>query len=260
MDIRREILRNVILCQALEPLAEKPGPHHRLKDPASGAKLEHFVVAGVNSSWSFFDLADRILLRGSQPDCIYDLAYEAQAASVRNRLGSKVNYGRIALLVPLVTAQVLEHLDNGSTGEAEAIVARTGEVLRNSTEKDVEYLEKFIHLGYELSERHNRRAGVPVPGKKSRPPAFRGKYSSLWESARDYQQIYIVREFSQGYPHVLQVHRYLLHNLEEGILTSSAMVYRLLLAELQRADAVADMVAAGIYLTLTSYPESVLFP
>lgn len=257
MDIRREILRNVILCQALEPLAEKPGLTSRRQDASSGAKLEYFIVAGVNSSWSFYDLVDRILQHGGQPDCIYDLAYEAQSASVRNRLGSKVNYGQIALLVPLVTAQVLEFLEKGSTEDVEAIVARTGEVLRNTTEKDVEFLEKFIHLGYELSDRHHRRAGAP--GKTSRPPAFRGKYANVWEASRDYQQIYIVRELFQSYPNALQVHRYLLHNLEEGILNSSAMIYRLLLTELQRADAVADIIVAGIYLTITSYPESVLF-
>src|SRR5262245_18961516 len=143
-DIRREILRNVILCQALEPLAKRPGLTRR-QDP-SGTKLEYFVVAGVNSSWSFYDLADRILRHGGQPDHIYDLAYEAQSASVRNRLGNKINYGQIALLIPLVTAQVLEYLYKGSC-DVESILARTGEVLRQTSPKDVESLEKFVQLG-----------------------------------------------------------------------------------------------------------------
>jgi triphosphoribosyl-dephospho-CoA synthetase len=256
MDIRREILRNVILCQALEPLAKRPGLAARGQD-ASGAKLEYFIVAGVNSSWPFFDLADRILRHGGQPDCIYDLAYEALAASGRNRLGNKVNYGQIVLLIPLVTAQVLESLDKGTYEDVEALLARTGEVLRHTSARDVEHVEKLIHLGYELSDRHRERIGGAP--RASRPPAFDGKYSNVWEAARDYQQLYVVRELFQGYPNCLQVYRYLLHNMDEGILHGSEMMYRVLLAELQRADAVADIIVAGLYLTITSHPESVLF-
>lgn len=257
MDIRREILRNVILCQALEPLAKKPGLTTRWQDASPATKLEYFIVSGVNSSWSFFDLADRILEEGRQPECIFDLAYEAQAASVRNRLGSKVNYGQITLLVPLVTAQVLEYLDKGSFEDIEAILARTPDVLRNTSEKDVEYIEKFVHLGHELSARHRERVGDPPKG--SRPVILRGKYTNAWDTFRDYQQIYILREMVQGYPDSRQVYRYLLHNLDEGILQASEMIYRILLSEHQRADAVADMIVAGLYLTITSHPESVLF-
>lgn len=255
MDIRREILRNVILCQALEPLAKKPGLT-RPEAPA-GTKPESFVVAGVNSSWPFFDLADRILRHGKQPEQIYDLAYEALSASGRNRQGNNANYGRIALLVPLVTAQVLEYLDKGSC-DAEAILARTGEALRHTSPVDVEYLERYIHLGNELSARHREKAGVGAP-KPSGPPVLQGRYGNVWDAMRDYQQIHVVRETFQGYPNSLQVHRYLLHNLDEGLLQGSEMIYRVLLAELQHADAVADILVAGLYLTLTSHPESVLF-
>lgn len=258
MDVRREILRNVILCQALEPLAKKPGLTTRSQDASAGTKLEYFIIAGVNSSWSFFDLADRILRHGSQPEHIFDLAYEAQSASVRNRHGSKVNYGQIALLVPLVTAQVLEYLDKGTWEDVEALLARTGEVLRRTSKKDVEHMEKFIQLGYELSARHRKRVGGTP--RTSGPPVLRDKYDTVWDAARDYQQIYIVRELFQGYPNSLQVYRYLLHNLDEGLLHGSEMIYRVLLSELQRADAVTDIVVAGLYLTLTGHPESVLFP
>ncbi|HKH43418.1 MAG TPA: triphosphoribosyl-dephospho-CoA synthase [Thermoanaerobaculia bacterium] len=257
MDIRREILRNVILCQALEPLAQKPGLLSR-QDGAAGAKLELFIVAGVNSSWPFYDLADRILRHGGQPDCLYDLAYEALSASGRNRLGGTVNYGQILLLIPLVTAQVLEYLDKGTYENVEALLARTGDVLHNTTEKDVEYVEKFIQLGYELSARQRERTGSAP--KASGPAVLQGKYANVWEAARDRQQIYIVREFFQGYPNCLQVYRYLLHNLDEGLLHGSEMMYRVLLTEIQRADAVVDIIVAGLYLVLTSHPESVLFP
>ena len=257
MDIRREILRNVILCQALAPLAPKPGLAGR-QDAAAGMKPESFVVAGVNSSWSFFDLADRILRHGGQPDCIYDLAYEALSASGRNRLGGTVNYGQILLLVPLVAAQVLEYLAKRASEDVGALLARTGDVLRNTTEKDVEYVDKFIRLGYELSARQREQAGGAP--KAPSTPLFQGRYANVWEVSRDRQQIYIVREFFQGYPNSLQVYRYLLHNLDEGLLHGGEMMYRVLLAEIQRADAVADIIVAGLYLMLTSHPESALFP
>src|SRR5262245_3337724 len=129
MDIRREILRNVILCQALGPLGRKPGVTSRPADASPATKLEYFTIAGVNSSWAFYDLVDRILCAGRQPDCIFDKAYEAQAASVRNRYGSKVNYGQILLLVPLVAAQALVYLETQAIDDIDAILERTGEVL-----------------------------------------------------------------------------------------------------------------------------------
>ena len=130
-------------------------------DPSSARKTEYFILAGVNSSWPFYDLADRVLQSGGQPDCIFDVAYEAQSASVRNRLGGKINSGTIYLLVPIVTAQMLDYLDSGNHEDIESILARTMEVLQKTTAKDVESLEKFIHLGYEISARHRERIGRP---------------------------------------------------------------------------------------------------
>jgi hypothetical protein len=252
MDLRREILRNVILCQALEPLARKP----HLDATASGPKIEYFLVAGVNSAWPFYDLADRVLAAGRQPDCIFDVAYEAQSASVRNRYGGKVNFGQISLLVPLVTAQLLDYLETGTHEDIDSILARTGDVLRNTTEKDVENLQKFVDFGYEVSAKNRARTGNPKP---SRTPVLQGRYTNIWDTCVDRQQILMVREMIQGYPHSLQVYRFLLHNLDNGIVPASALIYQLLVAELGRPDVVADIIAVGIYLVLTKHPESVLF-
>jgi len=256
MDIRREILRNVILCQSLEPLGKKPGVTSRYADASPATKLEYFIISGVNSSWVFYDLVDRILREGKQPDCIFDSAYQAQNESIRNRLGSKVNYGQIFLLVPLVVAQTLEYLETNSSDDVEAILERTGRVLRNTTEKDFEYLEKFIRLGHELSARHHERMGRPKP---PRDPYFKKAYKNVWESLHDFLHIHAVREMAEGYPHSERVYRFLLHNLEDGILPASDMIYSLLLPEIGRADAAADMVACGLYLALAAHPETVLF-
>jgi triphosphoribosyl-dephospho-CoA synthetase len=256
MDIRREILRNVILCQALEPMGRKPGITSRLADASPGAKLEYFIISGVNSSWAFYDLVDRILTEGKQPDCIFDMAFEAQAASVRNRYGSKVNYGQILLLVPLVAAQALIYLETGGIDDVEAILERTGEVLRQTTAKDVEFLEKFIGLGHELSARHHERMGSPKPPRER---YFKKTYSNVWESLTDYPHIHAVREMVERYQHSERVYRFLLHNLDEGVLPASDMIYTLLLPEIGRHDAAADMVACGLYLALSAHPDTVLF-
>jgi hypothetical protein len=256
MDIRREILRNVILCQSLEPLGTRPDRNLPPEEPSSARKVEYFVVAGVNSSWPFYDLADRVMRHGGQPECIFDIAYEAQSASVRNRLGGKINHGTIYLLVPIVTAQVLDYLESGTYEDVESILARTAGVLRGTSERDVEYLEKFIHLGYEISARHRQRIGRPKP---PRYPVLKGRYANLWEAVRDYQHIHTVREMKEGYPHSLQVYRFLLHNAESGILPATELIYSVLLPEIGRPDAVADVIATGLYLVLTKHPESVLF-
>ena len=252
MDLPREILRNVVLCQILEPLARRSS----LETVSSGPKLEYFMVAGVNSAWSFYDLADRVLTTGHQPDCIFDVAYEAQSASARNRYGGKVNFGQIALLVPLVTAQILDYLESGTHENVESILGRTGDVLRNTTEKDVESLQGFMDLGYELAAKNRSRTGTQKP---SRVPVLKGRYANVWDICLDRQQILVVREMVQGYTHSLQAYRFLLHNVESGILPASSLIYQLLLAELGRPDVVADIVAVGLYLLLTKHPESVLF-
>jgi triphosphoribosyl-dephospho-CoA synthetase len=256
MDIRREILRNVILCQALEPMGRKPGITSRLADASPGAKLEYFIISGVNSAWAFYDLVDRILEEGRQPDCIFDAAFEAQAASVRNRYGSKVNYGQILLLVPLVAAQTLIWLETEGIDDVEAILERTGEVLRQTTSKDVEFLEKFIGLGHELSARHHERMGRPKPPRER---YFKKTYSNVWESLTDYPHIHAVQEIVERYQHSERVYRFLLHNLEDGILPASDMIYTLLLPEIGRHDAAADMIACGLYLALSAHPDTVLF-
>jgi hypothetical protein len=246
MDVRREILRNVVLCQALAPLGKKRG----------GPKMEHILVAGVNSAWHFYDLADRILAAGRQPECIYDLAHEAQRDSTRNRLGGKVNFGPILLLVPLVAAQALEYLRTGAFEDIEAILERSQEVLRSTGERDVEAMERFIHLGYDVAARNRARSGRPTGSER---PALAGRYPSIWAASQDFQGILAVREMTGAYPHCQQVYRFLLHNVETGLLPAMDLIQQFLLPEIGRADFVADLVVVGLYLLLSKHPEGVLF-
>jgi hypothetical protein len=256
MDVRREILRNVVLCQALAPLGRKHGGKRHGPLPQLGPKLEHVLVAGVNSGWQFYDLADRVLTAGRQPDCIFDLAYEAQRASTRNRMGGKVNYGPILLLIPLVTAQLLDFVETGAFENVESILGRTGEVLRRTTPCDVEALERFIHLGYDVAARNRARSGRPVRPDR---PVLKGRYATVWDASQDYLYMTAVREMRNGYPYCQQVYRFLLHNVETGILQASELIFQFLVPEVGRVDLVVDLVVVGLYLLLTKHPEGVLF-
>ncbi|MDP9122831.1 MAG: hypothetical protein M3O15_15910 [Acidobacteriota bacterium] len=254
MDIRREILRNIILCQALAPTGRRAGGKWREQMP-EGPKLEHLIVAGVNSSWQFYDLADRVLTAGRQPDSIFDLAYEAQKASLRNLSADRVNFRPVQLLVPLVTAQVLDYMETGTHEDVESMIERTGEVLRNSTERDV---ESFIHLGHVTPARQSAR--FDRTSARSEPvPARRGRYRSVWEAAQDFQAVHSVREMIDGYPFSQQVYRFLLHNVESGILPATELIYQFLFPEIGRADVTADLIVVGLYLMLTKHPEGLLF-
>ncbi len=255
MDVRREILRNVILCQALAPLGKKHGGK-RWAPPQLGPKLEHVLVAGVNCGWQFYDLADRVLTAGRQPDCIFDLAYEAQRESTRGRLGGKVNYGPIHMLIPLITAQLLDYMETGAFENVESFVERTPEVLRNTTARDVEALEQFVHLGYDVAARHRARTGRPVSGNR---PRIKDRYKTVWDVCQDFQNMYSVREMTKSYPYSQQIYRFLLHNIETGILAASELIFQFLVPEVGRTDVVADLIVVGLYLLLTKHPEGVLF-
>jgi hypothetical protein len=256
MDVRREILRNSILCQTLVPLARRRGAKRWTAPPPLGPKTEHILVAGVNSGWQFYDLADRLLQAGRQPDCIYDLAFEAQRESTRNRLGGKVNYGPILMLVPLITAQLLVYMETGLFEDIEAILERTADVLRRTGARDVEALERFIGLGYEVAARNRARSGRPVSANR---PLLAGRYATVWEASMDFQSVCAVRELTTGYPHSLRIYRFLLHNIETGIVPAAELIQQFLLPEVGRNDVVSDLIAVGLYLLLTKHPEGVLF-
>ena len=198
MDIRREILRNVILCQALEPLGKKPGLTSRIEDASPGAKLEYFIISGVNSSWAFYDLVDRILQRGQAAGA----ASSTRPTRRRPRasatgMGSKVNYGQILLLVPLVAAQALELPGDGEhrrrggdpgadrRGPAPRPRARTSSTWRSSS-------------SWGTSCRPGTASGSAASRSRRARRYFQRDYANVWESLPDYQHIHAVRGDGRG--------------------------------------------------------------
>jgi triphosphoribosyl-dephospho-CoA synthetase len=256
-EIAREVLRNVILSQALEPLSSKVGLTTRHVDISPGTKLEYFIVATVNSAWPFYDLAEETLHQGRQPDCIYDAALSAQRMSMRNRRGSKVNLGQILLLIPLTTAHVLEHIDKGSDFTAASIISRARDVLQATGSADVASFGKTIALANRLSQEHHQRLGDYA--KTAESPDFAG-FSSVWDVTNAHREFYIAAEQADGYPRTADALALMSSELDRGILSASDRVYVDLLSDIPRLDARADIIVAAYYLLFTVHPTSMLLP
>jgi hypothetical protein len=160
------------------------------------------------------------------------------------------------MLIPLVTAQLLDYLETGAFENVESILERTGEVLRHTTPRDVEALDRFVHLGYEVAARNRSRSGRPI---RSERPQIKGRYATVWDTCQDFQHLHSVREMLAAYPYSQQVYRFLLHNVESGILDAIELIYQWLVPEVGRTDVVADLIVVGLYLLLTKHPEGVLF-
>lgn len=137
----------VILASVLEPIPEKIGCTTRKKDWQEKSKLEYFLISGVNIGRVFYELSERIKNNNfKQPNLIYDLAYKSQKESLNNRKGGKINFGIIELLIPIVSTQIImQKFDINVLDVVEKI-------LKNTTEKDVEYHHKFRKIARNVSK------------------------------------------------------------------------------------------------------------
>ena len=258
-SFKEEVIRAFILSCSLEPLAEKPGCTTRTMDSSPGTKLEYFLVSAVNSAWPIMDLIDRIIENNGQPDCVFDVAYHAQLRSTRNRNGGKVNYAQILMLLPLIIAQCLLFVEGRDSCDVDLILARAGDAMRSTTIKDVEYLQKFVDLSCQLSERHHQRIGTV---RKQCRPQFLGTYYSVMDAtqAEDFSHMIMATEIRDGYPRSRQAFDSLVENMTSGIISHSEILYRTLHSELGRHDIAADCIVVGFYLTLISHRSAILFP
>lgn len=257
--LKEEVLRAFILSQGLEPLAEKPGCTTRKTDSSPGTKLEYFLISAVNSSWPIMELIDRIIINNGQPDCIFDIAYHAQLRSPRNRNGGKVNYSQILMLLPIITAQCLLFIEGNDPFDVDLILDKSGDAMRATTTKDVEYLQKFVDLSRQLSERHNNRIGKT---RKQLYPKFIGRYCNIMDAthAEDFSHMIMATEIRHRYPCTRQIFNDLSKNKDIGIIKRSEAIYHELLPELGRHDIAADCIVVGFYLSIISHREDILFP
>lgn len=258
-ELKEEVLRAFILSQSLEPLAEKPGCTTRTVDSSPGTKLEYFIISAVNSTWPVLELVDRIVEKRGQPDCIFDIAYHMQLRSNRNRHGGKVNYAQILMLIPIITSQCLLFVEDKSPYDVGLILERVGPSMRATTNKDVDYLQRFFDLSRTLSEEHHRRLGTTRP---QRYPRFSGVYSNIMDAteADDFSHTMMATEIQHGYPQCRDIFEDLCANPTVGIIKESEAIYDRLLPRLGRHDIVADCIVVGFYLSLIQGQSQILFP
>lgn len=257
--LREEILRAFVLSQSLEPLGEKDGCTTRSRDSSPGTKLEYFLVSAVNSATSILDLVDEILATGAQPTCVFEFAYQAQLKSPRNRLGGKVNYAQILMLVPIITAQCLLFVEGGLPGDVDAVLKRVVEAMRDTTAADVSALQRLVDLSRELSEQHHARLGTNRPQLS---PRFMGHYSNITDATKapDFSHTMMASEIRDAYPVCRWVYEQLRTRGEHGLIPYSEAVYIELLRNVMRHDIAADCIVVGFYLMLIECRTEILFP
>lgn len=257
--LKEEILRSFILSCSLEPLADKMGCTTRAVDSSPGTKLEYFIVSAVNSGSTMLQLVDRIVDCKGQPDCVFDIAYRSQLKSTRNRFGGKVNYGQILMLLPIITAQCLLYIENKLPCEIDLLFERVSKSMRETTPKDVEYLQKLVDLSREQSEEHHRRRGTT---RTQLYPQFSGIYKNIMDAtyAKDFSHTMMATEIQDGYSQCRYVFQELSDCGEDGIIKRSEEIYHKMLPEIKRADVVADCIVVGFYLVLFQNESQILFP
>ncbi len=258
-EIKHEVTRSFVLSQIIEPLGDKTGCTTRHVDSSPGTKLEFFLLSASNSALPILELVDRVVDTGGQPDCIFDIAYQAQALSVRNREGGKVNYAQILLLLPLITAQIMLYVHGVSRPSVEEIIKKSREVMRNTSKKDVEYLERFVNLSKDLSEAHHKRLGTK---RAQRNPKFIGKYDNAMEAmdAHDFSDIKMALEIKEGYPDCKYIFDFIRGNMSEGVIKPSEIVHDQMLPSMGRPDAVADCIVVAYYFLFVQFTDDILFP
>ncbi|MGH3426028.1 MAG: hypothetical protein ACRDQZ_00375 [Mycobacteriales bacterium] len=258
-EMKEEVLRAFVLSQCIEPLADKPGCTTRTVDSSPGTKLEYFLVSAVNSAWPILTLVDRIAQQQGQPACVFDIAYEAQLRSVRNRHGGKVNYAQILMLLPIITAQCLLFVEGDSPRDTDRVLNRVGDAMRSTTPRDVEYLQKFVDLSRELSEKHHQRLGT---ARAQLFPKFQGVFSSIMDAAeaKDFSHTTMAIEIRQGYPKCREILEALRRHPPVGIIKHSERIYKTLLPQYGRHDVAADFISTAFYLIIFESHSAILFP
>ncbi len=242
----REVLRNVVLAGVLEPIPEKDGCTTRSTNLSKRAKLEYFLTGAVNIGWDFYDLSERIRENNyHQPEVIFDTAVKAQSNSFKNRNGSRINFGIIGCLVPVVASQLIYQ------GDGIKSLTKTPEVLKATGKEDVRQNFEF----YKMVENWS------ASGWKSE---FLDS-ATVFDYFRDIkkqtatQEVYH-REYTQGFPLTQKAYQIMKEQVDKvGLLEASVVAYdQILEGCLNRPTVAADYIAVAIYLILSDFKNQTL--
>ena len=145
-----EIARITQLAFILEPIANKPGLTHRYSDKNSHLKIENFLVAGINIGDAFRELAERIYKCKDLP-ITYDIALQAQKDSFKNRIGSRLIYGGIISLFPLIITQIRIR-----SNDPYKILDNVNNILTHTHREDALYLQELENFAYSHGTNHRQ--------------------------------------------------------------------------------------------------------
>ena len=145
-----EISRIAQLAFVLEPIANKPGLTTRYSNKNNNLKLENFLTAGINIGDAFRELAERIYKCKDLP-ITYDIALQAQKDSFKNRIGSRLIYGGIIGLFPLIITQL--HMQSNDPYD---VLDNVENVMNHTHREDVLYLQELENFAYSHGVNHRQ--------------------------------------------------------------------------------------------------------
>lgn len=242
--ISQTVSRNVTLSSILEPIPEKIGCTTRTTDWQFTSKLEYFLMAGVNIGWDFYELSERIIHNNfQQPNCIYDIAFNAQKNSFKNRNGGKINFGIIELMVPIITSQIVYQDKN-----AYDLLDSTMNVLKNTTKDDVKCHLKFRELAKTKAKMFPKTINYDV----------NNMYEYYILEKNDLEDN-VHQEYIQGFPRIKMVYKVFEEGLNDNLLDLSIVAYNEILPICNNyAGLAADYICIALYLFMIFYPERII--
>lgn len=239
-----DIMHYVILASVLEPIPEKKGCTTRKYDWQDKSKLEYFLISGINIGHVFYELVERIKNNNyKQPSLIYDLAYKAQKESFKNRKGGKINFGIIELLIPIITAQIIEQKNDIK------LLDKVEEILKNTTKKDVQYHHKFRKIAKEVSKQFPSTCVYNVDNLYD--------YYALDKNELENS---VHKEYITKFKRIKKVYKILEKNYKNGnLLDASVTAYNEILKECDNyCGLAADYVCVALYFYLVSHKDVII--
>ena len=257
-ELKNEVLKCFILSQSLEPLADKKDCTTRYVDSSPGTKLKYFTISAVNSVWQIMEMVNDIVENNGKPTSIFKYAYYAQKESIKNRMGGKVNYSQILMLLPIIHAQCILSLEGKKFRDIDLLLKKATSQMKLTTIEDVKDLQRFVDLAILQSVNHNKKLGK---FKKQLYPKFIGFYQNIFEcmDAEYFSHTMMATEIKNGYPECKRIFDDLNISPPFDLIEQSEKIYPKYHKEMIRHDIAADCIVVGFYLVLIARNNDTLF-
>ncbi len=224
----------------LEAITEKPGCTSRYED-LPGKPLQDFIVAGINSSRYFTSLARDFKNDTSVSIFKYNLA--ALKNSNKHKSSKYINFGLLEVMFLAVYARL-------KTDNPSKIISSMVEEIRNTSNKDVNYLLKTRELAWSTSITQHKINFAPDKYKKlesvwdfyDKLHSDFGVESSNFQWAEQYKKgLPILKAFFDAY------------TKNGEVINTTKLIFKIQRAKnpLVAVGILADMCAAAVFLWLS---------